>query len=107
MMYRSSPDMQALVDRIGMKLNRVPATYVRRTGRPLPMAKMAVGWQQTFQEVHARFSRADYRHTSLEFGQIAELAQWLINLHCEMNNQPPKQLTIHEEAMVMRERIIG
>jgi hypothetical protein len=106
MMYSSSKDMLGFVDVIGQKLNTIPAKWMRTRG-PLPQAKLALGWQRTFNDVHARFSSGDYRHTDIEAGQIAELAQWLINMDREMKGQPPRQLTVHMENLVEREVIIG
>jgi hypothetical protein len=106
MMHDSSVDMRAFVDAIGIKLNTIPAKWERKRG-PLPMAKQAAAWTTVFNRVHARFCQGDYRHTDQELGQIAELAQWLVNLHREMNNQPPTTLTVHADAMVVKKKIIS
>lgn len=105
-MHQSSTDMVAWVEQIGLKLNTIPGKWLKARG-PLPMAKLATGWQQTFNEVHARFVKRDYRHTDQEAGQIAELAQWLINMDREMKKQPPTVLTVHMENLIRKDRILA
>jgi hypothetical protein len=107
-MYKASLDCITFVDAIGQKMNHVPRDFMRKTGATaLPMAKRSVALQKVFTEIHQRFAKGDHRITEVEIGEIAELAQWLHNLHAEMNRQPPKQLTVHAENLIVRERIIG
>lgn len=107
MMYQSSADMMALVHQIGEHLKTVVPKYQRLVSIDLPHPKQFQIWLKTFLTVNARFRSGDKRHTSKEFGQIAELAQWLVNLHAATNGTTPTALTFHEEAMIVRDRILG
>lgn len=106
-MFESSTDMVALVQETSARMKKVIPDYMRIVGDQLPQAVQAREWTKTFIAVNERFLAGDYRHTSKEFGQIAELAQWLVNLHCEAHKHPPKQLTLHESLMVVERKSHG
>jgi hypothetical protein len=106
-MDRSSKGMQQLVYMIGVKLRSVPVRYMKLCNERLPQAAAAKQWTETFLEVHSRFMRGDFRHDSRELRDIAELAQWLANLHSACENTPPKVITVPESEMVERERVFG
>ena len=107
MFYQSSPDMIGMVHEISRRLSSVVPTYQRRVTQNLPQPVEARNWLKTYLVVYARFRKGDFRHTSKEFGDIAELAQWLVNLHAATNGTTPTQLTIREELMIVRERVLG
>ena len=107
MMYRSSGYMELTVTEVGKKLREVVPKYQRLVSPDLPQPDLAREWIATFLEVHKRFSEGDKRHTSREFGQIAELAQWLANLHAVINKSPFKKLNFVEELAIIRDKVYG
>ena len=107
MMHNSSKDMIFFVGSIGEKIVSATKAYMKKVDPDLPNPKQLKLWIKTHRELCRRYSQKDFRHTSQEFGQMAELAQYLVNLHAAAHKTPAKQLTIVEENMIVRERIMG
>jgi len=131
-MYRASADGIAFVENVGIKMRMVVPRYQQLVKGDihtddLPQQAQARIWIKTFLEINARFNGRiltgegnkrnpkgrDYRWTEHEIGDVAALAQWLINLDAESNYRagglPPRgtQLTVRIEDMIVRERIIA
>jgi hypothetical protein len=106
-MDHSSRDMILFVDSISRKLCNVVPAYQKRVDRKLPQPERLKEMIKAHQSVSARYNSGDFRHESREFGLLAELAQYLVNLHAATNNTPARQLTIIEANMVVRQRTMG
>jgi hypothetical protein len=106
-MDRSSRDMIMLVDSISRKMRSVIPRYQRKVTQNLPNPKGLKEMVLAHEEVSKRYNAGDFRHTSREFGLLAELAQYLVNLHSATEGTPQHQLTMVEANMVIREKTIG
>ena len=117
-MYDSSEDMITLVGQIGLKVATVfPKMQKRGIIISPSMAKQIHAGVEAHTRVRERYEAGHFRHSSQELKLIGELAQFLINMHSEMNNQdrikkgmvpePVPQLTIEERRMVKRKVTYG
>ncbi len=131
-MYRASADCLAFVENIGVKLRNVVPRYQKEVcgdinSAELPQAESARVWMKTFSIINARFNGRiwtekgsernpkgrDLRITESEIGDLANLAQWLVNLHhiteARMTGErfAPQWLTINIEDLIVREKVYG
>ncbi len=113
--------MLAMVNLVGERMAMImPKIQKRGVIIPTPIAKQVALWVKTQRRLYNRFFRKhppDKRHTSEEFGHIAELAQWLVAMHNSLQNidrrkngmpeEPCPQLTFDESKMILRPKTYG
>ena len=117
-MHDSSEDMIALVGQIGMRVADIFPKIQRRGIIIAPaMGKQIKAAIEAHMAVRLRYESGQFKHSSQELKLIGELAQFLVNMHTEMQNQdrikkgmvpePVPQLTIEERRMVKRKVTYG
>lgn len=45
-----------------------------------------------WREMIVRYNRSDWRNSEAEVMSLRAVAQWLVDINCELRNQPPKKI---------------
>lgn len=88
----SNLDDRMFPAKVGEKFAQLRQEYRTKYGNdlipPQPMRQDIVRWMQML----GRHENGDFRHTEAEFKSTKTIAQWLINVHREICNQPEVRL---------------
>lgn len=92
----ADPDTVVLADTIQEKFLDLTTRYERKYGVSLPIPptvqRMMVEWRTML----LRFRKRDYRRTDSELKGTREFAQWTVDEHMKLQNQPAKKINWSE-----------
>lgn len=117
-MFNSSPKMVRLVGEIGIKIAEIMPKIDKANVAIPPTIAAAVKKQILLhRQIVNRYEHGCFQHESKEVGQLGELMQFLVNMHCELQNiarrakgQPsesPQQVWLNEAELVVSTKTYG
>lgn len=87
-LFKSSPDQIGIVYEVNQRLIELDGSLLRVRGSGLFIAPSLEKDFERFQAVKTRHQSNDFRHSAAEMASVATIAQWSLDLNCELRNQP-------------------
>lgn len=66
--------------------------HMKTVGSPLNVPKTLEGDFLRWRKVAIRHQQGDFRNSEAEWQSMCEIAQWTLDVNCQLRNQEPKQL---------------
>jgi len=92
MLQPSVLDTVALAQAVEERFLRLCGDYLRLRGVEMPIPKSLDGDMLLWRRMRVRHKRGDYRNTEAEVTATRSIAQWTLDVNCELRNQPKQQL---------------
>lgn len=93
MLLTSEKDDIALAFEVSKRALEVGDLYRNRTGLQLQMPPDMVPDFKLMQAMVSRHQKGDFRHTVDEKLALKSVAQWTLDMNCDLRGQPRKNLT--------------
>lgn len=88
----SQKDDIALPHEVFMRFMNVDDLLVRLRGTGITVPESLEADFRRFNQLRQRHMQQDYRHTEAEMKSVKTIAQWVLDLNCELRNQPRQVL---------------
>ena len=89
----SDPDMVSLCAAVATNYNKLVQSYERIKHEPLLISNDMESTVQRVMVLVARYEQDDFRHCESDKKALRALAQWTINVNCDIRNQEPRILS--------------
>lgn len=88
----SSPDTVQLGVAVEERFLDIFHTHMRVRGRQLCVPKELDRDMLRWRQMRVRHNAGDFRNTPAELRSTQAIAQWAVNVNCELRNQKPKKI---------------
>lgn len=88
----ATPDTYQLCIEVERRFLDVCESYMRIRGVQIPLPADLSADMYRWRQMAVRFKQGDHRHTEAELKSLRAIAQWTLDVNCDLRNQPHKKI---------------